>query len=142
MLKKVIKYTDYNGTVRQEPFYFNLSKIELAEMYTSASGGLDEYIKRISVEQDQAKLLEMFQTIIKKAYGKKSDDGRRFIKSPEILEEFLQSEAYPALFTEMLEDSKAASDFFEGIIPELTPEQKKEVEQAKEALIADITVTE
>ena len=32
MLKKTIKYTDYNGEEQTEDFYFNLSKAELTEM--------------------------------------------------------------------------------------------------------------
>ena len=32
MLKKTIKYTDYNGIEREEDFYFNLNKAELTEM--------------------------------------------------------------------------------------------------------------
>ena len=35
MLKKTIKYTDYNGQQREEDFYFNLNKAELAEMEMS-----------------------------------------------------------------------------------------------------------
>ena len=31
MLKKTIKYTDYNGVERTEDFYFNLSKAEIME---------------------------------------------------------------------------------------------------------------
>ena len=30
MLKKTISYTDYNGVKREEPFYFNLTKDEIA----------------------------------------------------------------------------------------------------------------
>ena len=42
------------------------------------------YIERITKTQDSAKLIELFKEIIIKSYGIKSDDGRRFIKSPEI----------------------------------------------------------
>lgn len=32
MLKKDIKYADFNGVEREESYYFNLSKAELMEM--------------------------------------------------------------------------------------------------------------
>ena len=37
MLKKQIKYTDYNGTERDENFWFNLSKAELMDMVDSTA---------------------------------------------------------------------------------------------------------
>ena len=35
MVKKTIKYSDYNGNEIEEDFYFNLSKVELLEMEMS-----------------------------------------------------------------------------------------------------------
>ena len=129
MLKKLITYTDYNGQTRTEPFYFHLSNAEIAEMGVGLVGGgsLEEYIERLSMEHDPRKVIGIFKELIQKSYGKKSDDGRRFMKSEEILKEFTESEAYSVLFMELANDAQAASDFFDGIIPELTPEQKAEV---------------
>ena len=45
MLKRTIKYEDYNGVEREEDFYFNLSKAELTEMELSQKGGLAEMIQ-------------------------------------------------------------------------------------------------
>ena len=45
MLKKTIKYNDYNGVERNEDFYFNLSQAELMEMEMSTTGGLTETIE-------------------------------------------------------------------------------------------------
>ena len=47
MVKKTIKYSDYNGNEREEDFYFNLSKVELLEMEMSTEGGLENKIKKI-----------------------------------------------------------------------------------------------
>lgn len=117
MLKKTIKYTDYDGNEREEDFYFNLSKPELMEMSLSASGGLDKYIERIIKTQDTAKLIELFKDIIVRSYGVKSDDGKRFIKKPEITEEFTQTEAYSELFMLLSTDDKEAAAFINGIMP-------------------------
>lgn len=35
MLKKTIKYVDYNDEEREEDFYFNLTKAELTQMQLS-----------------------------------------------------------------------------------------------------------
>lgn len=116
MLKKTITYTDYNDIERTEDFYFNLSKSELAEMQFGVKGGMSEFIKKIIATQDSQEVLKQFKKLILKAYGEKSDDGVRFIKSHELSEAFAQTEAYNNLFMEMLQ-SDAAADFIKGIMP-------------------------
>lgn len=118
MLKKEITYTDYNGNQRTEEFYFNLSKAELVEMRVSKKGGLETYIKEIIDAKDEQKLVELFKELVLKAYGQKSEDGRRFIKSDELREEFAQTEAYSDLFMELATDDKAAVAFVNGIVPQ------------------------
>ena len=117
MLKKTITYTDYNGTERTEDFYFNLTKAEVMEMEMSTSGGLAEMIKRIVDAKDGAAIIKVFKELILKAYGIKSPDGKRFIKSEEISTEFTQTEAFPILFMELATDADAAAKFVNGIIP-------------------------
>ena len=117
MYKKTIKYTDYDGNEREEDFYFNLSKAELMEMEMGTTGGMRKMLEKIVSAQDTAKIIEMFKLIILKAYGEKSDDGKRFIKSKELSEAFSQTEAYSILFTELATDSQAASYFVNAIIP-------------------------
>ena len=75
MLKKTITYEDYNGVERKEDFYFNLSKVELTEMQIGADGGMSEYLQKIVDAKDSATIMEMFKTLILKAYGEKVDDG-------------------------------------------------------------------
>ena len=128
MIKKTISYTDYDGNERKEDFYFNLSKPELIEMQTSEVGGLEKKIEKISKEQDVAKIIELMKDIIQKSYGVKSDDGKRFIKNQEILDEFMQSEAYSELFMELATDANAASDFINGILPKGLAEEAKKIE--------------
>lgn len=117
MLKKTITYNDYNGTERTEDFYFNLTKAEIMEMELSTSGGLAEMITRIVAAQDQPAIIKVFKDLILKAYGEKSPDGKRFIKSDELAMAFSQTEAYSELFMELASDAEAASKFITGIIP-------------------------
>lgn len=117
MLKKTITYTDYNGSERTEDFYFNLSKAEIMEMEMSISGGLAEMITKIVAAQDAPAIIKIFKDLVLKAYGEKSPDGKRFIKSDEIATAFSQTEAYSQLFMELATDADAASKFVNGIIP-------------------------
>lgn len=117
MLKKTIPYNDYNGGERTEDFYFNLSKAEIMEMEMGTTGGFVEMINRIVAAQDTASIVKIFKEIILKAYGVKSPDGKRFIKSKELSEEFAQTEAYSNLFMELATDADAAAAFINGIVP-------------------------
>ena len=117
MLKKTFTYVDYNGVTRTEDKYFNLSESEVMEMELSTSGGLAEMIKGIVAAQDAPAIIKIFKDLILKAYGEKSADGKRFIKSNELSTAFSQTEAYNQLFMELATNSDAASEFVNGIIP-------------------------
>lgn len=117
MLKKTMTYTDYNGVERTENFYFNLSKAEAMELEMGTAGGLTEMINTIVSTQDIPAIINIFKDLILKAYGEKSPDGRRFIKSKELSTAFAQTEAYSQLFMELATDPDKAAEFFNGILP-------------------------
>lgn len=122
MLKKTITYTDYNEVERTETFYFNLTKAELMEMEMGTTGGLSEMITKIVDAKDAPEIIKVFKELVLKAYGEKSADGKRFIKSEELSTAFSQTEAYSQLFMELATDADAASKFVNGIAPNM--EQK------------------
>ncbi len=123
MLKKVVTYTDYNGLERTEEFYFNLSKAELVEMEAGTPGGYSAMLQSVVDAKDVPALIKIWKELILKAYGVKSADGRRFIKSEEISQEFAQTEAFVNLYMEMVTDDKAAAAFANGIIPKMDVKQ-------------------
>lgn len=128
MLTKTITYTDYNGEERTEDFLFNLTRAEIMEMELSKVGGLSETIQRITKTKDVPAIMDIFKELILKAYGEKSADGRRFVKSKQLSEEFSQTEAYSALFVELATDPTSASAFINGIMPVDTKQQTSSLE--------------
>lgn len=138
MYSKKIKYEDYDGNEREVEAYFNLNKAELLELQLSWDGGLEKVLEKIIAEKDQKRMIEMFKMIILKAYGEKSLDGNRFIKTPEVVEAFTQTEAYSELFMELATDDKAAAEFINGIMPKklLEEAQKLQDEQGKANITA------
>ncbi len=124
MIKKTITYVDYNGNERTEDYWFNLSKAEVMEMEMSTTGGLAERIQKIVSAQDAPSIIKIFKELVLKAYGEKSADGKRFIKSEEISTAFSQTEAYSNLFMELATDSDAAAEFVNGIVPADMSNQK------------------
>lgn len=123
MYKETVKYIDYNGVERTEDVYFNLSKAELMEMQLSTAGGFDTMINKLIKAQDQPTLVKVFKDIILRSYGVPSPDGRRFVKTKELAEEFTQTEAYSDLYMKFITDSEAAAKFINGIMPKSLIEQ-------------------
>jgi hypothetical protein len=117
MLKRTIKYTNYDDEETEDIFYFNLSKPELVEMEVEHEQGLGKFLQGIIDTKDHKALIEKFKEIVLKAYGEKSPDGKRFIKSDQLREEFSQTAAYSTLFMELAIDDGAAATFIMGILP-------------------------
>ncbi len=117
MLKKTIKYEDYDGNQREETYYFNLTESELLEMDMTTAGGMQAALEQIIQEKDMPKLWKYFEKIVRAAYGVKSNDGKYFDKSEEHLRKFVQSMAYNSLIMELVRDSDAAANFCNGILP-------------------------
>lgn len=117
MFAKKITYTDFNGSERTETFYFNFTKAELAEMELGRAGGFTEYVDKIVSAQDSVELIKLFKELVLKAYGEKSEDGRRFMKSDAIREAFSQTQAYSDIFMEFAFDEKAAAKFINAVVP-------------------------
>lgn len=117
MLKKTITYEDFNGDTVSEDFFFHLSKAELVELEMSHKEGLSEALQRIVAAEDNKSIVAEFKNIILTAYGKRSDDGKRFIKSQELRDEFQSTEAYSTLFMELVTETDKAVEFINGIIP-------------------------
>lgn len=129
MIKKTIKYEDFDGNQREEDFYFNLTKAEIANMFASVDGGLDKKLERIVQKRDGPEIMETFREFIKRSYGEKSLDGREFLKSDEIYRRFEATEAYSVLFMELCTDGAKAADFIRGIVPKDIREQMDTAEK-------------
>ena len=131
MYKKTVTYEDYKGNTRTEDFYFNLNKAELIELELSEKGGLTTMLDRIMAAQDSQELFRIFKEVVVKSYGVMSDDGRKFVKNEKVLEDFMSTEAYSVIFTELAMNDDAAAEFFNGIIPQNLAKELEEAEVNK-----------
>lgn len=119
MYKRTITFTDYNGTKRTEDHYFNLSKAEVIKwLTTSGDYTLDKVFEKIVAKRNGKEIMKVFDELIYLSYGEKSLDGRRFDKSEEVKRNFMETEAYTVLFTELVTDAKKAAEFINKIIPQ------------------------
>ena len=129
MYKITETYTDYDDNQRTEDFYFNYSEAELADLQFSVSGGLAGMIDKIIKTNDMPKLVELFRELIQKAYGEKSNDGRRFMKSPELTKEFTETVAYSQIYMRLATDSKAAQEFINKVVPKSMNDKMQQANQ-------------
>lgn len=116
MIKDVRTYTNFNGEEVKGEFYFNLTEAELADMHLSTEGGLEQKITAIVGAKNVPELAALFKKIICLSYGKKSPDGTRFDKSPEILAEYVSTQAYSDLYMELARSDEKASKFINGVL--------------------------
>lgn len=120
MFKKTITYTDFFGDKRTEDFYFNMNKAEVVEWQYSINGGINRLFEKIVNDGDQSLLVNMIKDLIRRSYGERSIDGKRFEKKRNgqyLFDDFEQTMAYEALFMELIQDEKAAADFINGLMP-------------------------
>jgi hypothetical protein len=114
-------YTDFNGNLRTEEFRFHFNKAELLEMELSTEGSFSERVNRIVNANSQPELLKIMKKFVVDAYGIKSEDGRRFMKSDDIRKSLIECPAYEKIFWRLATDAKAASDFINKVVPEDMP---------------------
>ena len=117
MLKKTITYTDYNDRSRTEDFWFNLSRTEILDMAICKRRDLGKLLSDIITESDPTKFISLIEDLIQISYGRKSEDGKRFIKSEELTRDFTQTEAYSELLVDLALNADKAVEFVNAIIP-------------------------
>ena len=142
MLAKTITYNDYDNNERTETLYFNMNKMELTEFAADLPDDVFKNVSGVKSIQDVAKvankmgsrgIIKFIKELVLRSYGVKSEDGRRFIKSKELSEEFSQTIAYDMFMSELMSDDNAASNFVNGLIPASTAGELDEVKAQLES---------
>lgn len=111
MIKRTINYVDYNGVEKTEDFYFHITSRDADMIQGSVEGGFVNKMQQYLEEGKAFALLTAFETLILKAYGKKTPDGR-FVKNDEIAIEFTQTAAYEKFYKETFSSEENLVGFF------------------------------
>lgn len=142
MLKKTIKFTDFNGKECSEDLYFHISKTTIL----TSSNAIYNEIMSIGLElQERGKFLEdveendidksdpfnknsqlvadsirmiarLLDRLVDLAYGIKSEDGSKFIKNQQVREDFKNSAAYDAFVEQLIENQEEMIDFVNQLL--------------------------
>ena len=142
MLKKTIKFKDFNGVERSEDLYFHISK---ASVLTSSDTVYNEIISIGQTLQERGKFLEdleegdidrtdpfnknnqliadsvrmigrLLDRLIDLSYGIKSPDGLKFVKDPKVLNDFKNSMAYDAFVEHMVSNQEELVEFINQLL--------------------------
>lgn len=132
MIKMNVSAETFDGDMVTETLWFHMNKVDLIELQQSEPGGFTDTLQAFMsrkpedwTNKDKFKLFEFFRTIVDKAYGERSSDGKRFRKSPEILANFKDSIFYDEFVLNLLEDEKKSIKFFNGVMPKALLDQAK-----------------
>lgn len=120
MLKRTVKYKDFNDQEVEEVVYFNLTRSELFDLALKDDGGFARYLERVSKSDSPGQLFTEIKNIILLGYGEKSEDGKRFIKTRDgqrLSDEFVQTAAYDQLFSEFTENATEFANFVKAMLP-------------------------
>lgn len=116
MLKKEIKYKNYEGTEVIAPFYFNYNKMDLIRLKARTGRDIQDQAVFLAESGDEQATIEFLEDLILTSYGVKTPDGKSFLKTKEIRNAFEYSEAYAELFVELLTEPGAMAKFASGLI--------------------------
>lgn len=132
MIKMNVSAETFDGDMVTETLWFHMNKVDLIELQQSEPGGFTDTLQAFMSRkpedwtmQDKFKLFDFFRTMVDKAYGERSSDGKRFRKSPEILANFKDSIFYDEFVLSLLEDEEKSIKFFNGVMPKALIEQAK-----------------
>lgn len=136
MYKRVFEYEDFDGNKRKEEHYFNLTKAEVTMWLTTSTGyTLDQLLEELTQKNDAKRIMEIFEDLILRSYGVKSPDGRKFVKTKELSDDFKSTEAYSDLFMEVVTDGTKAASFINAILPkDLSKDVTTALKENEEAL--------
>lgn len=149
MYSTKVSYEDFNGDKKEETLYFFMNKPEIIRFLKNRPQFTDEMeamADRLAQKTPDSALYVDFMTLIDElvtmSYGEKTLDGK-FRKNSTILEDFMSSNAYDALFSKFMENPKEFDAFTEGIFPadvmteEVRAEARGKIEALKEKIEAE-----
>lgn len=119
MLKREIKFDDFDGNPASEVHYFHLSKSKIIKMEMAGGGKpLTEQLKAIATSGNGKEIVQKMEEVVLAAYGLRDPaNPSKFKQSDAISAEFRDTLPFDALLTELLMEPTAAVDFIIGALP-------------------------
>lgn len=129
MFKIQVNYENFDGEVVQEELYFHMSVRDWmkADKDKESVGGYEKYLdsvlgklpedeKELGDLRNAVEILGVFEDIVRRSYGVRSEDGRKFVKTEEVTEDFMDSFAYDAFLDDLLYKEGLAEKFVNSLV--------------------------
>jgi hypothetical protein len=133
MIKRDLTYVDFNDVTQTETFWFHLSKSRLTDHMDTLKVQLEtvknllEGPKKELTITEAVQILDLIKTMVRHAYGVRSEDGKRFRQSDEVWQDFKDSAAYDQLLTEFMEKPEEGMAFIQAVMPQDLVQQAQEM---------------
>ena len=117
MIKKDVTIDGFDGP-ETRTYYFHLTKSEALTWVKETGGQLTkdlEQVAKAATEDDLSDILEMVGRILHRAVGERQ--GKRFIKTKEIADDFVYSGALDVVLADLLAHPEEIDRFTEGLLP-------------------------
>ncbi len=139
MQKLTVQFENFDGETVSEDLYFHLNIKELQDM-EKWDVPLTQRIAKLTKTEDGKEAFDLMRDIVEAAYGERSEDGKRFVKNPEVLKNFTEGLAYDEVILKFIDGTTDLSKFIEGLLPkkvfELAKKNTKDSgEEVKEYLV-------
>ena len=135
MIKKTLTYYDFNDQEVTEDAYFNLTSVELTRMSARYGGDLEGYINQVIADNDLMAMIDILEDLLLSSYGIKSEDGRRFIKTPEAVKDLEWSQGHAELLETLIKNPTETREFGIGLV--LSARQQEELKDKIKELPVD-----
>jgi hypothetical protein len=133
MIKKTIKYRDFNDREVTRDYYFHLSKVDMTEL---SLDGIEERVRRAAATGDNAAIFREFKQLISMSVGVRSEDGAEFSRPEAFRDQFLSSPAFDELIMELFTSEDQGTGFIAALLPR-DMQKKMEEELAKKTTTVD-----
>lgn len=117
MIKKDVTIDGFDGP-ETRTYYFHLTKSEALTWVKETGGQLTKDLERVTKtgpEDDLTDMLEMVGRILHRAVGERQ--GKRFVKTKEIADDFVYSGALDAVLADLLTHPAEVDRFTAGLLP-------------------------
>ncbi len=116
MFKKTITFTGFDDVEHTKEFYFHISSAEVTA-WLQPDGEFMKRLERVQKSNQISAILEFYKDLVTQACGVRSEDGQRFIQTPEAKSELLGTPALDELLMELVLDPAGPIDFLKNLLP-------------------------
>jgi len=137
MFKKTITYTGFDEVEHTQDFYFHLPTVDVTAMLQPGSD-FTKRLQAIQKSENVSEVVKFYKDLITQACGVRSEDGKRFIQTPEAKSELLDTPALDELLLELMLDSNKPFEFLTSLLPKkLLDKLGDDAKQQLNQLVAD-----